>query len=51
MEKGVETDPRSGLVTTFESLVDLRVLLDCIGWHRTEWRATVAQLNELSVDG
>ena len=28
MEKGVKVDPRSGLVTTFESLVDLKVLLD-----------------------
>ena len=32
MEKGIE----ASLATIFESLVDLRVLLDCIGWHRTE---------------
>ena len=36
MEKGLRVDQRSGLVTIFESLVDMRVLLDCIRWHRTE---------------
>ena len=52
MEQVVEADPRSGLVKTFESSVDLGVLLNCIGWHRAEehGEASFLSFNEISVN-
>ena len=43
--KGIEVDPRSDFVTRFKSLVDLRVLLDCIGWYRPEEHGEPRLLN------